>query len=219
MKKFLILFISLFLLSCQGQQKKEIVKKSQPKMSENLEYVTIGGGCFWCVQPQFEMLKGVESVVAGYAGGTTSEPTYEEVSTGRTGHAEVIQIGFDPKVISYMQLMDVFLFLHDPTQLNRQGNDVGTQYRSVVFYRNEMQKAETEKALVESHAKGQWKGAYVTQVVPFEKFWPGEDYHQDYYYEHPTQPYCSAVTGPKIRKFLKHYEALGWLNPEKVREP
>lgn len=183
-------------------------------MKENLEYLTIGGGCFWCVEPEFEMLKGVESVVSGYSGGHTKEPTYEEVCTGDTGHAEVIQIAFDPNIISLNQLMEVFLFLHDPTQLNRQGNDVGTQYRSIVLYRNEKQKNVALQALKSSEEKQQWKGNYVTQVVPFEKFWSAESYHQDYYNENPTQPYCSIVVAPKIHKFLKHFGALGWLKEQ-----
>ena len=132
---------------------------------------------FWCVESCFNMLKGVDSVISGYSGGHKANPTYEEVCTGDTGHAEVVQIAYDPAVISYKQLMEVFLFLHDPTQLNRQGNDIGTQYRSVVFYNSEEQK-ETEEALKESEAKQQWNGKYVTQVVPFEKFWPAEAYHR-----------------------------------------
>jgi len=219
MRRSITLILFMLLLSCEGQQKINSHKNLDKSMSDKLEYITIGGGCFWCVQPQFEMLKGVHSVVSGYSGGDKANPTYEEVCTGKTGHAEVIQIEFDPSVISYAQLMDVFLFLHDPTQLNRQGNDIGTQYRSIVLYRNEKQKEGTEKILKESEARQDWKGKYVTQVVPFEKFWPAESYHQDYYFENPTQPYCSVVTGPKIQKFLDHYSSLGWLDPEKVRQP
>lgn len=179
----------------------------------NLEYLTIGGGCFWCVQSTFQMLKGVDSVVSGYSGGYKANPTYEEVSTGDTGHAETVRIGFDPKVISYAKMMDVFFFLHDPTQLNRQGNDVGTQYRSVVFYNNETQHKETLEGIKTSEASKRWNGKYVTQVVPFEKFWPAETYHQDYYNQNPTQPYCSAVIGPEIARFKAHYGKLGWLKP------
>ena len=183
-------------------------------MENKLAYATIGGGCFWCVESCFNMLKGVDSVISGYSGGHKANPTYEEVCTGDTGHAEVVQIAYDPAVINYKQLMEVFLFLHDPTQLNRQGNDIGTQYRSVVFYNSEEQKKETEEALKESEAKQQWNGKYVTQVVPFEKFWPAEAYHQGYYKENPNQPYCSAVVGPKIQKFKKYFGEKGWLKPE-----
>ncbi|MDR2227951.1 MAG: peptide-methionine (S)-S-oxide reductase MsrA [Flavobacteriaceae bacterium] len=213
MKKVFFLILSLLLVSCQGQEKRKSTVK-QNKMENKLAYATIGGGCFWCVESCFNMLKGVDSVISGYSGGHKANPTYEEVCTGDTGHAEVVQIAYDPAVISYKQLMEVFLFLHDPTQLNRQGNDIGTQYRSVVFYNSEEQKKETEEALKESEAKQQWNGKYVTQVVPFEKFWPAEAYHQGYYNENPNQPYCSAVVGPKIQKFKKYFGEKGWLKPE-----
>ncbi|PUB35826.1 peptide-methionine (S)-S-oxide reductase [Elizabethkingia sp. YR214] len=213
MKKVFFLILSLLLVSCQGQEKRKSTVK-QNKMENKLAYATIGGGCFWCVESCFNMLKGVDSVVSGYSGGHKANPTYEEVCTGDTGHAEVVQIAYDPAVISYKQLMEVFLFLHDPTQLNRQGNDIGTQYRSVVFYNSEEQKKETEEALEESEAKQQWNGKYVTQIVPFEKFWPAEAYHQGYYKENPNQPYCSAVVGPKIQKFKKYFGEKGWLKSE-----
>jgi len=213
MKKVIFLILSLLLVSCQGQEKRKSTVK-QNKMENKLAYATIGGGCFWCVESCFNMLKGVDSVISGYSGGHKVNPTYEEVCTGDTGHAEVVQIAYDPAVISYKQLMEVFLFLHDPTQLNRQGNDIGTQYRSVVFYNSEEQKKETEEALKESEAKQQWNGKYVTQVVPFEKFWPAEAYHQGYYKENPNQPYCSAVVGPKIQKFKKYFGEKGWLKSE-----
>ena len=213
MKKVFFLILSLLLVSCQGQEKRKSTVK-QNKMENKLAYATIGGGCFWCVESCFNMLKGVDSVISGYSGGHKANPTYEEVCTGDTGHAEVVQIAYDPAVISYKQLMEVFLFLHDPTQLNRQGNDIGTQYRSIVFYNSEEQKKETEEALKESEAKQQWNGKYVTQVVPFEKFWPAEAYHQGYYKENPNQPYCSAVVGPKIQKFKKYFGEKGWLKSE-----
>lgn len=213
MKKVFFLILSLLLVSCQGQEKRKSTVK-QNKMENKLAYATIGGGCFWCVESCFNMLKGVDSVISGYSGGHKANPTYEEVCTGDTGHAEVVQIAYDPAVISYKQLMEVFLFLHDPTQLNRQGNDIGTQYRSVVFYNSEEQKKETEEALKESEAKQQWSGKYVTEVVPFEKFWPAEAYHQGYYKENPNQPYCSAVVGPKIQKFKKYFGEKGWLKSE-----
>lgn len=182
--------------------------------NNNLEQITFGGGCFWCVESCFNMLKGVKSAVSGYSGGHKDNPTYEEVCTGETGHAEVVQITYDPAVISYGQLMDVFFFLHDPTQLNRQGNDVGTQYRSVIYYKDDAEKAKAEEAVKTSQASGRWAGTYVTELTQFEKFWPAEQYHQGYYHENPTQPYCSAVVGPKIQKFKKHFSELGMLDAE-----
>lgn len=177
----------------------------------NLEHATLAGGCFWCVESCFHMLKGVASVTSGYSGGHKDNPTYEEVCTGTTGHAEVVEITFDPKIISYKQLLEVFWFLHNPTTLNRQGNDVGTQYRSSIFYHSEKQKQEAEESMKESETRQDWNGKYVTEIVPFEKFWPAEAYHQGYYNANPTQPYCSAVVGPKIQKFKKHFGEMGWL--------
>ncbi|SDE39271.1 peptide-methionine (S)-S-oxide reductase [Riemerella columbipharyngis] len=209
-----ILFLCLALLNivgCTGQNKKDFQFNYKQKMNNELRYLTIGGGCFWCVESCFQKLKGVESVVSGYSGGHKDNPTYEEVCTGETGHAEVVQIAYDPEIISFQQLMEVFFFLHDPTQLNRQGNDVGTQYRSVIFYRTENEKQEAETAIKKSEATGKWEGKYVTEIAPFIKFWPAEQYHQGYYNNNPSQPYCSAVVGPKIRKFEKHFGDLGWL--------
>ena len=183
---------------------------------QNLEYVTFGGGCFWCVESCFNMLKGVESAISGYTGGHTVNPTYEEVCTGETGHAEVVQIGYNPEEISYEQLMDIFFFLHDPTQLNRQGNDIGTQYRSVIFYKDEAEKEKAELALNTSEATGKYPGEYVTEITPLPEFYSAEQYHQGYYNVNPTQPYCSAVVGPKIVKFKKHYGELNMLKDEAV---
>lgn len=182
--------------------------------NNNLEQITFGGGCFWCVESCFNMLKGVKSAISGYSGGHKDNPTYEEVCTGETGHAEVVQITYDPSVISYEQLMDVFFFLHDPTQLNRQGNDIGTQYRSVIYYKDEAEKAKAEEAVKTSQESGRWQGTYVTELTKFSKFWPAEQYHQGYYNENPTQPYCSAVVGPKIQKFKKYFGELEMLNAE-----
>lgn len=181
---------------------------------QNLEYITFGGGCFWCVESCFNLLKGVDSALSGYMGGKTKNPTYEEVCTGETGHAEVVQIAYDSTIISYEQLMDVFFFLHDPTQLNRQGNDIGTQYRSVIFYKDEAEKIKAEIAVKKSEASGKWTGKYVTEITELEEFYPAEQYHQGYYDVNPNQPYCSAVVGPKIAKFKKHYGDLGMLNSE-----
>ena len=182
--------------------------------NENLKNITFGGGCFWCVETCFNLLKGVESCISGYAGGEKANPTYEEVCTGKTGHAEVVQITYDRTIISYDQLMDVFFFLHDPTQLNRQGNDIGTQYRSVIFYKDEAEKLEAEKAIKNSEESGKWEGKYVTTLEKLETFYSAEQYHQGYYDVNPNQPYCSAVVGPKIAKFKKHYGELGILNSE-----
>ncbi|MET3034489.1 peptide-methionine (S)-S-oxide reductase MsrA [Chryseobacterium sp. NRRL B-14859] len=182
--------------------------------NNNLDKIVFGGGCFWCVESCFNMLKGVKSAISGYSGGHKENPTYQEVCTGETDHAEVVEITYDPSVISYEQLMDVFFFLHDPTQLNRQGNDIGTQYRSVIFYKNDTEKQKAEQAIKASQESGRWTGTYVTELAPFEKFWPAEQYHQGYYNENPTQPYCSAVVGPKIQKFKKHFGELNMLNAE-----
>ena len=183
---------------------------------QNLEYITFGGGCFWCVESCFNLLKGVDAAISGYMGGHTENPTYEEVCTGETGHAEVVQIAYDPAIISYEQLMDVFFFLHDPTQLNRQGNDIGTQYRSVIFYKDEAEKIKAEAALKESEYSGKWVGEYVTEITPLQQFYPAEQYHQGYYKVNPNQPYCSAVVGPKIAKFKKYYGDLGMLISENI---
>lgn len=216
MKKLVLLVFGLLILSCSGQDKKEKTnKKTKVKMeNSNLKQITFGGGCFWCVESSFNLLKGVESAVSGYSGGTKQNPTYEEVCTGETGHAEVVQITYDPKIITYDQLMDVFFFLHDPRQLNRQGNDIGTQYRSIIFYNDDAEKAAAENAIKTSEESGKWPGKYVTEIKKFEKFWPAEQYHQGYYEANPNQPYCSAVVGPKIQKFKKHYGDLGWLKAE-----
>lgn len=217
MNKILVFLMGLMMTSCNGQETKKPITNNQKMDKQNLEYITFGGGCFWCVESCFNMLKGVDAAISGYSGGHKANPTYEEVCTGETGHAEVVQIAYDPKIISYEQLMDVFFFLHDPTQLNRQGNDIGTQYRSVIFYKDEAEKQKAEAALKSSEASGRWNGKYVTELAKFEKFWPAEQYHQGYYNNNPTQPYCSAVVGPKIAKFKKHYGALGMLEPEEAQ--
>lgn len=215
MKKILFFVISLIIISCNGQEGKTVNNKTK-KMNSNkkMEQLVFGGGCFWCVESCFNMLNGVESAISGYAGGHKDNPTYEEVSTGETGHAEVVQITYDPLVISYEQLMEVFFFLHDPTTLNRQGNDVGTQYRSVIFYKDEAEKAKAQAAIKLSESSGKWSGTYVTELAPLEKFWTAESYHQGYYNQNPNQPYCSAVVGPKIQKFKKYFGEKGWLEAD-----
>jgi peptide-methionine (S)-S-oxide reductase len=170
-----------------------------------LETATLGGGCFWCTEAIYEMLPGVKSVTSGYAGGQKENPTYKEVCSGTTGHAEVIQIQFDPKVISYERLLETFWEAHDPTTLNRQGADVGTQYRSIILYHNEAQKVAAEKSKAEAQAK--FRDPIVTEIVPFTKFHPAEGYHQDYYRNRPNEGYCRVVIRPKVEKFEKRLKA------------
>ena len=169
------------------------------------EVATLGGGCFWCTEAVFRELKGVEKVESGYSGGTVTNPSYEQVCTGKTGHAEVVQVTFDSTVISFKEILQVFFTVHDPTTLNRQGGDIGTQYRSVIFYRNNEQKAAAEQVLKETTAAGIWDAPIVTQVEPLKVFYKAEDYHQEYFENNPGQGYCRIVIAPKVRKFREHY--------------
>lgn len=171
--------------------------------NNNLDTATFGAGCFWCVEAVFLELKGVKSVTSGYAGGTTKNPTYKEICTGTTGHAEVAQIVYDPSVISYDELLEVFWQTHDPTTLNRQGADAGTQYRSVIFYHNENQKLLAEKYKKELDASGAWENPIVTEISPAPVFYKAENYHQDYYNNNKSQGYCQYVIQPKLEKFRK----------------
>ena len=171
-----------------------------------METATFGSGCFWCTEAVFQQLKGVTSVVSGYSGGNVENPTYKQVVTGRTGHAEVCQIEFDPERISFKDLLEVFFNTHDPTTLNRQGNDVGTQYRSVIFYHSEDQRRIAEIVKAELDKSGTWKNPIVTEIVPFEKFYEAEDYHQNYFRNNPDQGYCRVVIAPKIEKFEKVFK-------------
>jgi peptide-methionine (S)-S-oxide reductase len=173
-------------------------------MSMN-EIATLAGGCFWCLEAAYDQLKGVISVESGYTGGQTPNPTYRQVCNGNTGHAEAVQVVYDPKVIGFKDLLDVFFTLHDPTTLNRQGNDVGTQYRSAIFYHNEEQKAIAEQKIRELTAEKVWNNRIVTEVTPLEKYYPAEDYHQEYFANNPDQPYCQVVVAPKVGKFRKYY--------------
>jgi peptide-methionine (S)-S-oxide reductase len=166
---------------------------------------TLAGGCFWCIEAVLAGLRGVARVVSGYTGGGTPDPTYQQVCSGSTGHAEAVQITFDPAVISYEDLLQIFFTLHDPTTLNRQGADVGTQYRSAVFYHTPEQKTAAEKVMAAIKASGIWDGKIVTELAPFTVFYPAEDYHQDYYRNNPGQPYCLAVIAPKIAKLRKQF--------------
>jgi peptide-methionine (S)-S-oxide reductase len=169
--------------------------------SDQLEEATFGSGCFWCTEACFQQLKGIKSVVSGYSGGRTKNPTYEQVSTGTTGHAEVIQVKFDPNVITYDELLEVFWKTHDPTTLNRQGPDYGTQYRSVIFFHNEEQKELAQEYKKKLDAAKVFKKPIVTQIVAFKEFYPGEDYHQNYFRNHPDNPYCMTVVQGKVDKF------------------
>jgi peptide-methionine (S)-S-oxide reductase len=174
-------------------------------MPKELEKATFGGGCFWCTEAVFQEVKGVHSVVSGYAGGTVENPTYYQICTGTTGHAEVIQITFDAKVISYAEVLEVFWRTHDPTTLNRQGADSGPQYRSVIFYHNDQQRAIAEQVKRDLQASGVWKRPIVTEIVPLTNFYVAEDYHQDYYQQNRYQPYCYVVIDPKLKKFRKDF--------------
>lgn len=170
-----------------------------------VETITLAGGCFWCLEAVFKQVKGVRDAVSGYSGGSAPHPTYEQVSTGATGHAEAVQITFDPEVLSLRDLLEIFFTIHDPTTLNRQGADVGTQYRSVIFYSTPEQKAAADRAIGEIGQEGIWDRPLVTQVVPFNKFYKAEDSHRDYYERNPSQPYCSLVIRPKLLKFREKF--------------
>ncbi|MET0621876.1 MAG: peptide-methionine (S)-S-oxide reductase MsrA [Pyrinomonadaceae bacterium] len=172
---------------------------------QSRELATLGGGCFWCLEAVYKELRGVERVVSGYAGGWVENPSYQQVCEGTTGHAEVVQLTFDPAAVSYRELLEVFFTIHDPTTPDRQGGDIGTQYRSAVFYHSPAQRETAEQVVAEMTAAGVWDAPIVTQVVPLETFYAAEDYHQDYFERNPFQPYCRAVVAPKVSKFRKHF--------------
>lgn len=173
--------------------------------TEALEVATLGGGCFWCLEAVFEQLEGVRGVVSGYSGGTVPHPSYDRVCTGETGHAEVVQVTFDPDVISYREILEIFFDVHDPTTLNRQGADVGTQYRSAIFYHGERQRAVAQALIDELEEEGRWDEPIVTELVPLEAFYEAEGYHQGYFQRHAQQPYCRTVVAPKVSKFRKKH--------------
>jgi peptide-methionine (S)-S-oxide reductase len=174
-------------------------------MNANYQIATLAGGCFWCLEAVFDELNGVLSVESGYSGGRVDNPTYKNVCNGTTGHAEAVQVTFDPATLSYRDLLRVFFTVHDPTTLNRQGADVGTQYRSAIFYHNEEQRADAEAVIREIGDEKLWPGPIVTEVAKFDKFFIAEDYHQEYFVNNPYQPYCMAVVAPKVIKFRKHF--------------
>lgn len=168
---------------------------------------TLAGGCFWCLEAVFDNLQGVTDVVSGYAGGTKVNPTYRQVCTGETGHAEVVQIKFEPSIISYRELLEVFFSIHDPTTLNRQGADVGTQYRSAIFYHSPEQKKTAEETIAALTEEKVWAEPIVTEVVPLDVFYPAEDYHQEYFAKNPAQGYCQMVVAPKVAKFRQKFSS------------
>lgn len=174
-------------------------------VQHNQEVATLAGGCFWCLEAVFKDLRGVASVVSGYSGGDVVNPTYHQVCSGTTGHAEVVQITFDPQTVSFREILEVFFTIHDPTTLNRQGADVGTQYRSAVFYHSPEQKEIAGQVIAELTAEQLWRDPVVTEVVPLTAFYAAEDYHQDYFERNPSQPYCMAVVAPKVSKFRKKF--------------
>ncbi len=175
------------------------------KDGAEIEQATLGGGCFWCVEAVFQRLRGVETVVPGYSGGSVEQPTYQQVCTGNTGHAEVCQITFDPALVSYETILEVFWKTHDPTTRNRQGNDIGTQYRSVIFYHGDRQKRLAVEYRAKLDAAKVWGNPILTEIVPLKRFWPAEKYHRDYYARNPDRSYCAFVIAPKIGKFEKAF--------------
>jgi peptide-methionine (S)-S-oxide reductase len=191
----------LLLASLTGIGSIHAAEMNDTKSSSHVETAVFGGGCFWCLDAQFKLVNGVKSVVSGYAGATTKNPTYEQVCSETTGHAEVIQVEFDPAVVTYADLLRKFFHAHDPTTLNRQGPDVGTSYRSIILYRDANQKAVAEA--VRSEAQKDWPDPIVTEIVPLQAFYRAEDYHQDYFAKNPTQGYCRIVVAPKVKKFEK----------------
>jgi peptide-methionine (S)-S-oxide reductase len=180
-------------------------KKTDVNADQKLETGTLAGGCFWCVEAVFDELRGVGSVVSGYTGGDVERPTYNQVCAGTTGHAEAVQIKFDPSVVSFRELLEVFFTVHDPTTLNRQGADVGTQYRSAIFYHTPEQKEIAEQVISELNAEKIWDAPIVTEIAPFNVFYPAEDYHQEYFQNNASQPYCRAVVAPKVAKFRQKF--------------
>jgi methionine-S-sulfoxide reductase len=200
MKKLIVLLLISGLSFAQKKEKTTIT-------NQKLETITLGGGCYWCVEAVYENLRGVQSVVSGFAGGTTINPSYEAVSSGQTGHAECVQIAYDPKVTSLDEIFKVFFSVHDPTTLNRQGADEGTQYRSVIFYQNDEQKKAAQNIIAALQKAKVFDKPIVTTVESLKKFYKAENYHQDYFAKNPNQPYCQLVVKPKVEKFEKLYKS------------
>lgn len=210
MKNLILTLITFSTLSCESQEKKStFLENKQPvkmNVENGLEQATFAGGCFWCTEAVFLEIEGVKKVVSGYIGGTTTNPTYKEIGTGTTGHAEAIQITFDAKIVSFGELLEIFFATHDPTTLNRQGNDIGTQYRSEVFYYNDNQKQLTEDYIALMVKENTFKNSIVTRISAASIFYEAEDYHQNYYNLNRTQSYCSYVITPKIDKLKKNFK-------------
>jgi peptide-methionine (S)-S-oxide reductase len=208
--KSLFLIINLLLIIYNVSYSQKINNQDMANMNGNnnakVEIATFGTGCFWCTEAIFERLEGVEKVISGYSGGPVANPTYKQVCTGTTGHAEVTQIYFNPEIISFGELLDVFWQVHDPTTLNRQGNDIGPQYRSVIFYNDEKQRQVAEASKRKIEMSGTYKDPIVTEISPLINFYEAENYHQDYYRFNPNQPYCRVVIAPKIKKFTAKYQ-------------
>lgn len=181
------------------------INSEENKMNNKLETITLGGGCFWCTEAIFQRVKGVVSVISGYSGGTVPNPTYDAVCTGRTGHAEVVQITIDSSIISFQEILEIFFSIHDPTTLNRQGADIGTQYRSVIFYHNDEQKRIAEDMIKQLDSEKIWDNPIVTEIKKYKNFYKAEDYHQNYYNNNSHQPYCSFVISPKLQKLKKYF--------------
>ncbi len=207
MTKYIFLFLLISLTACNKSKDNNNFKDQEiMETTTKLDTATFGSGCFWCSEAIFERIKGVHKVISGYTGGTKENPSYEQVCTGKTGHAEVCQIIFDPAVVSFTDLLKIFWKTHDPTTLNRQGADEGTQYRSVIFYHSEEQKKLAEHYKVELDNSGAWEDPVVTEISPFTKFYSAEGYHQNYFANNPTQGYCSFVIAPKVEKFEKVFK-------------
>jgi len=202
MRNRLFILVLLLCASVFGSAAETGVK-NPASAAASTQTITLGGGCFWCLEAVFTELKGVQSVTSGYSGGRLPNPTYTQVSSGNTGHAEVVQIVFDPNVVSLDTILRAYFTIHDPTTLNRQGADVGEQYRSVAFYRDDAQKAAIERAIQQTADSHEWNGTIVTQVVPFKVFYKAENYHQEYFKLHGEEPYCQLVVAPKVAKFRK----------------
>lgn len=212
MMKKIILFASFFLsfavLSCKSEVKQNFdhSEEEEINMNNKTKKAVFGGGCFWCVEAVFQQIEGVEAAINGYAGGRKEDPAYDEVCSGTTGHAEVVQVSYDPEKVSFEELLEIFFKTHDPTTMNRQGADVGTQYRSVIFYYDDKQKQEADKWIDIINKSDIYDNDVVTEVSPLEKFYPAEEVHQNYYQNNPNQPYCSVVIGPKINKLEKLFK-------------
>ncbi len=205
----LTLIISSLFVGCKSSKKQVEMKETQTtaEVVPAHDTAVLGGGCFWCIEAIFDSLKGVDQVTSGYAGGTTENPTYKEVCTQNEGHVEVIKIDYNPRIITYEELLDIFWHVHDPTTLNQQGNDIGEQYRSVIYYKDAQQKTKAEQSLASSEQSQLWGNKkYTTTIEPLPTFYDAEEYHQNYYENNPTQPYCSAVVGPKVQKFREKYK-------------